>query len=452
MGEYKKSACSIADAEATAFGRNDIDLCYKYTVTALDAAVWIVRACRGSCQLTQHSAMIHVDGEPVLYRVEQAFILFCCELIEYVERACTVSKLGSEYDSLSLYDIWPTEYKATAFMAAGWSAIEATINFLCVLQDACMWTLPHSSVAFVGLSDELASTLVAHYKSAMNTLVVEPKPDKDIVEWKTRIIDKVNVLLPVEDWPEWKINREASSLLNQISAEFGQVIKKRGNTAASKGAAKPAEDTGTSNILTDIRQIREHLENWLKNHYEIYKHASAEIPVKRRYAPIFGLDMDILDRVCDRLELICPYPNAHKIMRRKSKSVNNLHSEIDQLTNVKGDYERARLKLDSLAYHICRLIEALQDTEHVLRGVQPAKDAETNGVRQAPQQAEPERKPRHVKEPAKTHSWSAVYLDFIDDGTIRYKISKGIGGEPTMQNLASKMKEQVCQEKSGQHS
>jgi len=83
--------------------------------------------------------------------------------------------------------------------------------------------------------------------------------------------------------------------------------------------------------------------------------------------------MERLDKVCDRLELTCPYPNAHKIIRQKSRSVNNLLSEIDQLTNVKGDYEKARLKLDSLAYHIWRLIEALQDTEHVLRRAQPAE-------------------------------------------------------------------------------
>lgn len=119
--------------------------------------------------------------------------------------------------------------------------------------------------------------------------------------------------------------------------------------------------------ISNIKKIADGLEEWLQTNYDTYKHNNIEPLLKRNYTPIFGPQLEKLDKICDCLEeRSLPYPNTHHIIRQKVLKIENLLSEIDQRI-VKNDYRLARRKVDSLAHLIWRLVEKLRDTESALK-------------------------------------------------------------------------------------
>lgn len=119
--------------------------------------------------------------------------------------------------------------------------------------------------------------------------------------------------------------------------------------------------------ISSIKKIADRLEEWLQTNYVIYKRNDREPPLKQKYTPIFGPQLEELDKICDWLrgrEL--PYVNTHTVIREKILQVETILSEIDQLT-LKYDYRSARGKIDSLVHHIWRLVETLRNTESALK-------------------------------------------------------------------------------------
>ena len=142
-------------------------------------------------------SVTHRGNEQVCYYVQELFLLAWMALDANTGNAW-IGGMFEDYDDL-YNNHWPKNPQATAFTEAGLSAMEATFAF---------FDMFHHTVPYI--------------RDISNSSVVEPKPCKAVQAMKEAVKLVLNRILPENEWPTSKIEREIKTLIVQINHELKQ--------------------------------------------------------------------------------------------------------------------------------------------------------------------------------------------------------------------------------------
>ena len=204
VGEYRELAQCIASTFIIPQHLKEGTIEYWLTVTpfhieqALYHLEFLIHTIRDKDLNILHGGSVtHRGNEQVCYYVQELFLLAWMALDANTGNAW-IGGMFEDYDDL-YNNHWPKNPQATAFTEAGLSAMEATFAF---------FDMFHHTVPYI--------------RDISNSSVVEPKPCKAVQAMKEAVKLVLNRILPENEWPTSKIEREIKTLIVQINHELKQ--------------------------------------------------------------------------------------------------------------------------------------------------------------------------------------------------------------------------------------
>ncbi|MBU1259862.1 MAG: hypothetical protein KKE31_08590 [Planctomycetes bacterium] len=171
--------------------------------------------------------IVEINNPFILSMIE---FLCCCEYLQplFVE-------LEKEAPNRSLYKLWPYSPGCIVFCKSGYSVFEATCNLLeethCFIEQGLM-------DRYFGLADVPQKNLI--FAAGEENLKISPQPVDIIYDWAESCLEYLNKFMPMEVFPNIKLDGEFESIRYRLQAEYN---KFKENLSPNKSAQENLTDT-----------------------------------------------------------------------------------------------------------------------------------------------------------------------------------------------------------------
>jgi hypothetical protein len=220
----------------------------SYIISGFTKAVEVILESRnflpGPEGLYGSSIVYLPDRTQIVYHISQYRVLNCCliwKLRDFLQDQYGFSWWGEEgevFGDPHREQLWPINAKSKAFDSAGISSLHAAANFFD--------SVYHIVWATLAKSIESASSFEP------DNLVIEPKPDVEVLKWQKLLSEKLSYEMPALKWPDNTIQGECDSLVLQINEEYKQAI--RNKQAEKEQRTPPTSDKAVAEIKPTVTE------------------------------------------------------------------------------------------------------------------------------------------------------------------------------------------------------